>query len=487
MSGLIARECVIMNDQKIFQIGFNKSATVSICNYFKNQGFKAVHWDKGRLSKKIKVNYELGLPLLTGYEEYQVFTDMEHIDADGTLFYSAEEFYKELDTQYPNSIFILNYRNLEDWILSRKNHQNYLESVMLSKRLSESEVIEYWKKRYNEHICSVNDYFNGRNNLIRLDLDNDDNDKLFSDLTARGVVLTSKLLPRNHKTTKDNEFKVNDRDVFIDSIREAAVYFEKNNDIGTAISLMSVAHKLRPKGLFIKHKLDAYRLRVHHNQSLNTLNYYDTFSPKLNMWYKEAFEECGLWKDDTKFDTSYIIFPKRYYEAVAKLSQKKLYDFCFIGAFKVDEETEKNRDWIIEFIKDNFSEDSYLQFTDKETKKNYTAMGDFDLTLNKQGMVPKETKLIDRNRFDKNYFSTMCHSKFILCPAGDVFWSMRFFEALMCRCIPVVKSVDETFRSFNESKLGYKYYLTTDDIVYRDDWVEHNYNIFLKRHTLSSD
>ena len=62
---------------------------------------------------------------------------------------------------------------------------------------------------------------------------------------------------------------------------------------------------------------------------------------------------------------------------------------------------------------------------------------------------------------------------------------MRFYECLMCKCIPIVNSVEETYRSEVESKLDYKYYLSSDtDFVYREDWVEHNYNIFLKYHTL---
>ena len=51
--------------------------------------------------------------------------------------------------------------------------------------------------------------------------------------------------------------------------------------------------------------------------------------------------------------------------------------------------------------------------------------------------------------------------------------------------LDTVNSVEETYRSEAESKLDYKYYLSSDaDFVYREDWVKHNYNIFLKYHTL---
>ena len=81
----------------------------------------------------------------------------------------------------------------------------------------------------------------------------------------------------------------------------------------------------------------------------------------------------------------------------------------------------------------------------------------------------------------------MCQSKFCLCPAGDEPYSMRFYEALMCKSIPIVNNAKESYRTIMESRLGYKYYLSTDIFEYRLDWVEHNYELFLKYHTLDSN
>ena len=112
-------------------------------------------------------------------------------------------------------------------------------------------------------------------------------------------------------------------------------------------------------------------------------------------------------------------------------------------------------------------------------------MGNYDHTLSKNGFVPKETPMDERNYFDKNYFDNLSQSKFCLCPGGDGMYSMRFYECLMCKCIPIVNKVEETYRSEEESKLNYKYYLSSNtEFVYREDWVEHNYNIFLQYHTL---
>ncbi|MBU0946198.1 MAG: glycosyltransferase family 47 protein [Proteobacteria bacterium] len=217
---------------------------------------------------------------------------------------------------------------------------------------------------------------------------------------------------------------------------------------------------------------------------MKKLDYYQSFSPKLEMWFVEAHEEANSWDEGKSICIRYALYPRRFYKTIAGFDHTKKTDYCFIGGFKTDQRTENNRKWILGFIEKYFTEMSYLQFTDKITKSNYVIKGCFDYTLKNDGFVPKEHPVKERNKFDEKYFKQMAKSKFTLCPAGDSFWSMRFYEALMCRSIPIVNSVNETFRSKEESGLDYRYYLTTDNILFREDWVEHNYRIFLKNHTL---
>lgn len=56
-------------------------------------------------------------------------------------------------------------------------------------------------------------------------------------------------------------------------------------------------------------------------------------------------------------------------------------------------------------------------------------------------------------------------------------YSMIFYICLICKYIPLANIVDETYTSKEESKLYYKYYLSPNDFVYSEDWIEHNYNI----------
>ncbi|WP_264874443.1 glycosyltransferase family 2 protein [Vibrio agarivorans] len=241
-----------LRELRIFQIGFNKSGTASIFHYLQGEGLASVHWDSGKLSKKIKHNYEHDISLLSGYEGFQVFTDIEHREADNSAFYSGEVYFRDLDKQYPGSIFILNFRNIDKWISSRINHPDYLSRTMRSSGMNESQVVEFWKRRYHGHISEVIDYFKDKDNLIILDLDHDDDEKLYRELRTRGVFLKNRKLPHSHKT---NERQL-EKERHIDAVRDAAIHFEKLGDIRSAYSLMKIAHYLRPAGPLIKDKLN---------------------------------------------------------------------------------------------------------------------------------------------------------------------------------------------------------------------------------------
>jgi len=209
------------------------------------------------------------------------------------------------------------------------------------------------------------------------------------------------------------------------------------------------------------------------------------YSPKLTMWYVEAFQEIGVKKSIEDIDRRYAIYPKRFYKSVQQFNQNKEFDFCFIGALQIDEATIKRRSWILPFIEENFNHQSYLQFTDRKTKGNYQIKGDYDFTLKRSGFVPKEVKPELRNFFDEHYFRILCSSQFTLCPGGDQNWSMRFYEALMCKSIPIL--LDKTcFRTEYEAKLPYKYFVVGEHFQYFPDWAQHNYELFLRHHTLEN-
>ena len=71
-----------------------------------------LHWDEGRLAQRIFANLASGSDLLQGYEQFDVFTDMEYLDDLGS-YLEAYKLFPHLAAQYPNAVFILNTRNRE--------------------------------------------------------------------------------------------------------------------------------------------------------------------------------------------------------------------------------------------------------------------------------------------------------------------------------------------------------------------------------------
>ena len=144
---------------------------------------------------------------------------------------------------------------------------------------------------------------------------------------------------------------------------------------------------------------------------------------------------------------------------------------------------QQSRQWVNIFVKQKFGIKSYLQYTGESL--HYISSGIFDHTNRNTEFIPRYCPDTSCNTIDRHYFMILMRSMFCLCPAGDQPWSMRFCEAIMCKCIPIVKYRWETYRSEAESKLDYKFYYADDpEFIYRKDWVEHNYNLFLRYHTL---
>lgn len=180
------------------------------------------------------------------------------------------------------------------------------------------------------------------------------------------------------------------------------------------------------------------------------------------------------------------LFSKKYYNDINSISGEKKYDYCFIGSIKSNN---KARQWVIEFAKKHFTNNSVFLNTDKDIS-NWKLLGDFDYTGKIEGFVPKNDgalnskngvyREIHENLF---YFTSMKQSKYVLCPAGDTEWSFRFYETIMCKSIPIVESWHHTYRNYIESSINFKYILyqtINSNFKTSDD----NYNSAVKINTL---
>jgi hypothetical protein len=172
-------------NSRIFQIGFNRCGTLCFYHFFKNNGIPSVHWDNGFLSLTMKKNHDQNEPLLKGYEHYIFFSDMEHFDKNIGVYYSHIRFYRLLDEQYPKSKFILNTRNVKNWIESRLNHRFagmtgfYADYIMSRLNINLEQLLDKWCLEWDNHHKDVLEHFEGReDDLLIFDIENDDPQKI---------------------------------------------------------------------------------------------------------------------------------------------------------------------------------------------------------------------------------------------------------------------------------------------------------------------
>lgn len=184
---------------KVFQIGFNKCATTSLNHMFRQSGMSTVHWDSGKLAKKIRANSIEGKMLLDGIDNYEFYSDLEHVDSKQYI-YAFSDHFKELDEQYPGSKFILNTRSIGKWLKSRERHGNgsYLNRFISILDTDRDGVIKYWEKLWYKHHAEVTSYFDGKENLLLFDIDNDNPEKIVNFM--RPHVLDGKHYLHTHKT-----------------------------------------------------------------------------------------------------------------------------------------------------------------------------------------------------------------------------------------------------------------------------------------------
>ncbi|MGL6260693.1 sulfotransferase [Vibrio sp. WXL210] len=251
------------SNKKIFQIGFNKCGTLSLHHYFINNKLNSVHWDNGQLSKAIYRNKLEGRALLDGYESFDCFTDMEHMEEQGQRFFAAVDHFESMAIEYPNSVFILNVRDVNKWLNSRRKHSNYMAKSMVFYGLKESELRQKWALEFDSHVRRVKDYFKDSNRLLIFDLDSDDSDKISVFLKAHGFEIIDSELPHSHNTKQMLHKRNNEN---INNLRDLAISFERLGDIESASVLMNLARKLRPEGELIAHKSKVY------DEYLNYLN-----------------------------------------------------------------------------------------------------------------------------------------------------------------------------------------------------------------------
>jgi hypothetical protein len=167
---------------KLFFIGFNKTGTKTLHIFFRDNGYMSIHSSSYMaqrlklppIAKLMKQNQLRGLPLLAGFDHYDVYSDMIAL-TDSELI-EANGMFRELDEQNPRAYFVFNDRPVEKWIRSRLSHEggprgSFVGRYAKAFGISEAEAPECWRAHYEDHKAEVLDYFGGKPRFMVFDIE----------------------------------------------------------------------------------------------------------------------------------------------------------------------------------------------------------------------------------------------------------------------------------------------------------------------------
>lgn len=136
---------------KVFGIGFQKTATTTLCTAFRILGYKMEGGGK-RFVPALR-NGDL-TPIFEAADRNNAFEDNPW-----------PLFYRELDDRYPGSKFILTIRDEQDWLQSVVNHLGFLPDPMQKLVYGVGFPVGFedvFLERYRRHNREVLEYFKDR-------------------------------------------------------------------------------------------------------------------------------------------------------------------------------------------------------------------------------------------------------------------------------------------------------------------------------------
>jgi hypothetical protein len=166
----------VRNYNKVFGIGLSRTGTTALSVAMTRLGVRTIHYPTAKNTLDLLANGIFRLPIL---EEYDAITDVQTVP-----------FYPQLDEEYPNSKFILTVRDIDMWLEStRKSFKGTERETRLIKDIevrAKTHAQHDWlraavygtlawdrsvfRQRYNNHHTAVMNYFEGRSNLLVLDI-----------------------------------------------------------------------------------------------------------------------------------------------------------------------------------------------------------------------------------------------------------------------------------------------------------------------------
>ena len=159
---------------KFFQIGFNKCGTTFIARLFDLNRIPAAHWLEGALADDIAYAKLTGArPLARWADSVTAFTDMESVRYLNMPIIEAFKDFRFLDKSWPGSVFLLNTRRVEDWVVSRYKHRggSYARACAQIRGVAVADLADLWFADWQAHLADCRAYFAGRADFVDIDID----------------------------------------------------------------------------------------------------------------------------------------------------------------------------------------------------------------------------------------------------------------------------------------------------------------------------
>lgn len=181
-----------MQKRKVFIMGFLKAGTSSLDYTLKKLGYKTAHWKvkEGFVGQLMYKAYNEKKDILYYLKGYNAFTQMD-VCYRGINYWPQLKLYKEIYKQYPNALYILNYRNFNNHLRSISKWGDLRKRISTAnfKGKNSNKIFEEWIEK---HYKNIREFFGDKLNFIEFDIENGNKEKLATFLGVNNIVYVRK-------------------------------------------------------------------------------------------------------------------------------------------------------------------------------------------------------------------------------------------------------------------------------------------------------
>lgn len=189
-----------------FQVGFPDTGGDYIAELFRANNYKAFSHENGTLAEEI---------VAARIEKRTPFSGMQHATLFSNLFKYSKfpnptlEGFKDfpnLDSAYPNAVFILTEREIEKWIFDRyeKEQGQFRRREALRLGVAETSISRVWAAEWKAHTNRLVDYFSFSDRFLRFRVDQDNPVLLAHKLLQWFDIQSVPEVPRRYRSSEKN-------------------------------------------------------------------------------------------------------------------------------------------------------------------------------------------------------------------------------------------------------------------------------------------